>query len=74
MLIDLNNVDEVETSTSAATGFRRSTKNRQIPSALHDFEVVSDSSVDSERELVHYTLFAEFDSINVMKQCATPNG
>ena len=31
MLIDLNNANKVETSTSAATGLRRSTKTKQIP-------------------------------------------
>ena len=63
-LIDLNKAYEVKTSTSVVTGFRRSTRTKQISSTLHDFDVVSNSILNSKRELVHYALFSTSDSIS----------
>lgn len=72
MLIDLNNANKVETSTSAATGLRRSTKTKQIPSTLHDFEVLLDFAVVLEGELVHYAQFVEFDLISFIEAKNNP--
>lgn len=49
--------------TQATADVRRSQRERQIPQRFQDYELVSDSAVNVEGELIHFALFAEAEPV-----------
>lgn len=72
MIVDTSNPIESEMNTSAPTELRRSTRVRQLPPNLNVYDIVPDSLVDSEGELVHYPLMAKAKIIEFEKPVQEP--
>lgn len=49
---------------SVAAEVRRSQRERKTPQRLQDYELVTDSAVNAEDDLVHFALFAENEPID----------
>lgn len=49
--------------TQATADVRRSQREKQIPQRFQDYELVSDSAVNVEGELIHFALFAEAEPV-----------
>lgn len=54
------NPDLVETRVDAVNSTQRArpTRNRQIPIRLNDYEIVFDSTMDEEGEIIHLAILA----------------
>lgn len=62
--MNLDVYQEGEESTTNATQSRRSQRERQFPQRLNDYEVFPNTTVTTEGDLVHFTLFAEAEPVN----------
>ena len=63
-------VDEIElvqpeeTEDDTAETSRRPVRQKQIPARLNDYEIMTDSAVNDEGDVVHFTLLAEIEPVN----------
>lgn len=67
MRLTFSGAGEASTSvvaTSAASGVRRSQRERQPPQRLQDFEVILDASVNADGELIHFALLVATEPLN----------
>nr|KYP69348.1 Retrovirus-related Pol polyprotein from transposon TNT 1-94 [Cajanus cajan] len=63
MLVDFES-ETTDLHPTATIEPRRSQRTRQIPQRLHDYDIFSESTVNSEGDLVHLALFSEIEPVS----------
>lgn len=62
LLLDMNNPDEGDVAPQTSE-VRRSQRERHPPQRFQDFDMVTDTAVNSEGDLIHFALFAEAEPV-----------
>jgi hypothetical protein len=61
---EIEHVQPEETKDDTAETSRRPVRQKQIPARLNDYEIMTDSVVNDEGDIVHFALLAETEPVN----------
>lgn len=72
MTLDLSDPEGSQSKPAAIIEPTRPQRTRQIPSRLQDCEMISDSAVNSEGELIHFALLVETEPVSFEEAIQDP--